>query len=289
MNKNILNKILENKQLFIPLIFTEKQFNILQKYEENKKLNNAEKKALYTSITNKMKALEVIKIETDAEYFINGRNKIIPQRLEEAKKIINEYSKRYDRVFISGSFLFAKEYGDIDIFIVRDRKYDEKWEDKRHIVFVTEKRLTRPVFQSAAMISIANFIIPSKMKELPIKLGEFMSSYHEAIIEIDSDYDRDLARYIVFTYYLRIKKRLLDGSELSAINKSIDQDDVDRMVKETLTKYFSRSYLYVEIHEYIKTLDDFIKSEKNVDNLKRYKSLYEEIIYDTRRSKATSA
>src|SRR3989344_2052366 len=203
MNKNILNKILENKQLFIPLIFTEKQFNILQKYEENKKLNNAEKKALYTSITNKMKALEIIKIETDAEYFINGRNKIIPSRLEAAKKIIDEYSKKYDRVFISGSFLFAKEYGDIDI------------------LFVTEKRLQNPVFQSAALISVSNFIIPNKIKQRPVKLGEFMSSYHEATIEIMEKKEYELARYIVFTYYLRLKNKLLDGYELSRITYAL--------------------------------------------------------------------
>lgn len=289
MNEIILKNVLENKERFVPLIFTEKQHNVLEKYSRHSKLSNAEKKALYTSITKKMSALDSIKIEAKEEYFINGRNKIIPSRIEEAKNIINEYSKKYKKVFVSGSFLFSKEYGDIDIFIVRERKYDEKWEDKRHIVFVTEKRLSRPVFQSAAMISVANFIIPSKIEKRPVKLGEFMSSYHEAVIEIMSNYDRDLTRYIVFTYYTEIKNRFLDGFELNSIVKSITLDEIDEIVKDVIKKLFSKKYIYIEVHEYLKTLKDTIKTEKPIDNLIRYINAYEGLIYGKRRIKAETA
>jgi hypothetical protein len=279
MNEKILNNVLENKDMFVPLIFTEKQMNVLDKYSKHSNLSNAEKKALYTSITKKINALESIKMETNIEYFINGRSKIIPSRLEEAKRIIKEYSKKYKKVFISGSFLFSKEYGDIDIFIVRERNYDEKLEDKRHIVFVTEKRLSRPVFQSAALISVANFNIPNKIEKRSIKLGEFMSSYHESIIEIDSNYDRDLTRYIVFTYYLEIKNMLLDGSELSGITKSAVREDIDKMIKEVIKHVFSKKYVYIEIHNYIKTLKDAIETERPNNHLIHYKDTYEELIY----------
>jgi hypothetical protein len=146
-------------------------------------------------------------------------------------------------------------------------------------VFVTEKRLSRPVFQSAALISVANFNIPNKIEKRSIKLGEFMSSYHESIIEIDSNYDRDLTRYIVFTYYLEIKNMLLDGSELSGITKSAVREDIDKMIKEVIKHVFSKKYVYIEIHNYIKTLKDAIETERPNNHLIHYKDTYEELIY----------
>ncbi|MBU0616062.1 MAG: hypothetical protein KJ601_08295, partial [Nanoarchaeota archaeon] len=259
---------------------------VIERYNENKKLASGEKKALYTSINKKMKALESIRIEKDNEFFINGADKIIPIRLKEAKQLIEEYSKKYDKVFISGSFLFSKEYNDIDIFIVRDKKYDEKWEDNRHLIWLTEKRLQNPVFQSAALISVSNFIIPNKIKQRPIKLGEFMSSYHEAVIEIRGNQDLDLTRYIVFTYYLKIKGRLLDGSELKRIIRYLTLDELDGMVKEILNQQYSEKYLYVEIHNYIKALKDAIKTERPNEHLIRCMNTYEELIYGKQRTKA---
>lgn len=285
MDKNILKIILAKKESYVPLIFTEKQFMVLKKYNCGIKLSNAEKKALYTSITKKMSALESIKIETDKEYYIRGDNKIIPERIEEAKKILASYEK----AFISGSFLFSKKYNDLDIFVIHERGYQEKWEDNKHIIFLTEKRLERPVFQSAALISVSNFHLPLKIKERPFKLGEFMSSYHEAGIEIMSHQEREITRHMVFTYYLKDKKKLLDGLELSQLTKNLTLDQLDEMVRAILIKFFSKKYLYVAIHPYIKTLSEFIKTEKNIEHLKRYKSLYEEVIYGSRRSATAPA
>ncbi|MCK4589007.1 MAG: hypothetical protein KAT77_01070 [Nanoarchaeota archaeon] len=287
MDKNILKIILGQKEKYVPLIFTEKQFKVLKKYHNGNKLSNADKKALYTSITKKMKALESIKVERDKEYYILGYDKIISGRIREAKKILAEYKDK--RVFISGSFLFSKKYNDIDIFVIKERGYKEEWEGNQHLISLTEKRLERPVFQSAALISISNFPLPSKIKERPLKLGEFMSSYHEAGIEIMSKQEREITRYIVFTYYLKIKKTLLNGLELGNITRKLTLDQLDDMVRAVLIRFFSKKYLYVAIHPYVKTLSEFIKSEKNTGHLKRYKSLYEEIIYESRRSKAASA
>jgi hypothetical protein len=289
MNQNILNIIINNQEQFIPLIFTKKQIKVLKKYKEKKKLTNAEKKALYTSITKKVKALELIKIEKENEFYINGRNKIIPERLEKAKELIKLYSKKYNKVFISGSFLFSKKYNDIDIFIIRERKYDEKWKNKEHIIFLTEKRLQNPVFQSAALISVSNFIIPNKITKKSLKLGDLMSSYHESAIEIIENQDRSMTRFIIFSYGLHLKNKIIDGSELKDRINNLNLGELDSMVKEMLKKFFSSSYLYVELHDYIKTLNKTIKTEKNIEHLKRYKSVYEEIINETRNSKAETA
>jgi len=182
MHKNILKIILGKEKLFVPLIFTEKQFNVLRKYSKNIKLSNAEKKSLYTSITKKMKALESFAIEQkDVEYYINNPNEIISDRLKEAKKIIDKYKKKYDRVFIAGSFLFSNEFNDIDIFIIRKKGYKEKWDKNEHIIFLSEKRLSNPVFQSALLISVSNFIVPRGIKKKKSSLSGLMATYHEAV------------------------------------------------------------------------------------------------------------
>ncbi len=291
MDKNILKIILRRKESFVPLIFTEKQFNILGKYNNHVPLSNAEKKSLYTSIKKKMEALSSFSTEQkDIEYWINNTNEIMPRRLEEAKKLIDSYSEKYNKVFISGSFLFAKEFRDIDIFIVREKGYKEAWDGNRHIIFLTEKRLAWPIFQSAAKISIGNFALPSKMTKKKPTLSEIMSAYHEAVIELmRKEKKPDLLRRFTFDYYLFCKNRLLSGKELNDLSKSTALADLDNYVRELCLKLFSRTYLYVEIHDYIKTLKDSIESEKPNEHLIRYKKTYEELIYGKHSAKAEAA
>src|SRR3989339_347229 len=99
MDENILKIILRRKESFVPLIFTEKQFNVLSKYNLKIKLSNAEKKALYTSIKRKMEALSLFSREQkDREYYASSPGEIMPLRLAEAKKLIGIYSKKHDKL-----------------------------------------------------------------------------------------------------------------------------------------------------------------------------------------------
>jgi len=291
MNKNILKIMLGKKELFVPLLFTEKQFNVLRKYNNNLKLLNAEKKALYTSIRKKMEALNSFSREQkDREYYINSPNEIMPARLTEAKKIIDAYSKKYDKVFIAGSFLFSKEFNDIDIFVVRKRGYKEKWDGNKHIIFLSEKRLADPVFQSALLISISDFIIPKKIRKKKPSLSELMGLYHEAVIEYMRKEEKpESIRRLIFDYNLFCKNRLVDGRELKEASDKIKIDDLGMIIKELCKRLFSKTYLYVEVHTYIKTLKESIKNIKPNTHLIRFKNTYEEMIYGRQRSKAEIA
>src|SRR3989338_1982426 len=151
MINKLLEDILKKEGLFVPWVFTKKQFNILKKRNANMPLSNAEKKSLYTSIKKKMGAMESLsRGQKDIEYWINGPNEIMPSRLFEAKKLLDEYSRKYDKVFIIGSFLFSKKFEDIDVFIIKERGYKEALEGNKHLIFLTEKRLRNPIFQSAS-------------------------------------------------------------------------------------------------------------------------------------------
>src|SRR3989344_2904237 len=172
MDENLLKIILEHEKDFEPLIFTRKQLKVMKKRKDGRQLSNAEKKALYTSIKKKMEALSILKEGEGRKLYIAGYEHIIEGRLEEAEKLVKEYSVKYGKVFIAGSFLFSKNYNDIDIFIIRNKGYKEKWEGNHHLVFVSEKRLEKPIFQSAAKISISTFPIPGKLVKKRPKLSE---------------------------------------------------------------------------------------------------------------------
>lgn len=291
MNKNILKIIIQRKDLFVPLIFTKKQFDILKKYNANTKLLNAEKKSLYTSIKKKMEALNLFsREEKKGEYFINNPNKILPNRLIEAKKLISIYSKDYEKVFISGSFLFSRTYHDIDIFIIRKRGYKEEWDGNKHIIFITENKLTDSVFQSTSLISVSNFIIPQKIKRKKPQLSELMTLYHEAVIEhIQKETKLESIRRLIFDYNLFCHNRLLNPKELKNKTSKIRLDEIDIIIKELCKTLFSKTYLYVEVHTYIKTLKESIKNIKPNMHLIRFKDTYEELIYGQQRSKTEAA
>ena len=123
------------------------------------RLSNAEKKALYTSINKKIDALSSLIIKNDNEYYIQGSREIIEEKIEEAKRLIENYAENLNKVFIGGSFLFEKDYNDVDIFIIRKKGYKESWDGKYHIIQLSEGRLSEPIFQSASLISVSNFVI----------------------------------------------------------------------------------------------------------------------------------
>lgn len=286
MIENILSIIAEREEAFVPAIFTKKQYNVIKKRINKDKLSNAEKKALYTSITKKVKALEnMYKHTNEAEYYINGTNKILPERFAEAKKIIEKYSKKHDKVFISGTFLFSKNYNDIDIFIVQEKGYKEIFEEKTHTIFLTEKKIVQPIFQSAALISISNFKIPVKINIKYPSLFELMSTYHEAIIEcLNKERKSEAIRNLIFNHELLCNRKLLDPQELKEKIEIAKISDLNSAIKELCISLFSKKYVYVKIQNYIKTLINSIQNIKPNKHLIIFKNNYEELIYGRQRS-----
>jgi hypothetical protein len=291
MNKNILKIILRRKGQFVPLIFTEKQFDVLARYSSGLKLSNAEKKALYTSISKKIGALEALyREQKKGEYYVYGSSDITPSRLEEAKRLIDKYSEKYSRVFVSGSFLFSEKFGDIDIFIIREKGYKEVAEENTHLIFLSEKRLSNPVFQSASLISVSNFIIPKRIEKKKPSLSEIMSIYHESVIEaMKKEKKPEAVRNLIFYHSLFFKHRLMNPKELRETAGKIKISEMDLFIKDLCKALFSRSYLYVEIHEYIKTLRESINNIRPNEHLIRFRNTYEELIYGRQRGKAEAA
>ncbi|MDD9953638.1 MAG: hypothetical protein OXR66_04845 [Candidatus Woesearchaeota archaeon] len=277
MNKKILNIIKANKDLFVPAIFTAKQFATLQK----KRLTATEKKAYYTSIKKKLAALACIEGQN---YFITGAQHI--KRYEQAQEILEQY-KQYDNVFIGGSFLFAKNYNDIDIFILRKRGYKEERRGNHHIIFLTEKQLRQPLFQSIARISVSTFPLLRVYEKKKPKLADLMSMYHEAIIEHMQKHQTDARRTFIFQHFLHCKGKLLHPKRLEHCIRRSTANELDCYMKELCSTLFSQTYLYVDLQSYIKTITATIQHTKPNRHLRRYKATYEELIYGRRKETST--
>ena len=275
MNKILLKKIVCEKDLFVPSIFTVKQFEAIKKYLIKSNMSNSEKKSLYTSIAKKVKALEFL-YDEKKDFFIRGN--IISSRIDEAKNIISSFKN--EKVFVGGSFLFSVIYNDIDIFIIINKGYKEEFKDNLHIIYLTEKKLSDAIFQSVAKISVSNF---NNLRSVNLKkpfLYELMSLYHESYIQIkERDKKRDAVRDLVFFHEYFVNKNLISPEKLKKIVFKVKMAEIDKYFIDICNCLFSKKYLYVEILNYLKSLSNAIKSEGNVSHLIHYKNVYEGLIH----------
>lgn len=288
MNQNICKTIINNKAQFIPHLFTEKQIMLMQKYIQNKVLTNTEKTILYSTVKNKISALQLLK----EEWYITGNN-MIPERIEQAKHILKELNK--EKAFISGSFLYAEKYNDIDIFIVGKRRKN-KYEGKKHFMYITEKNLTHPIYFSCLLYSVSTFsvgkIIPHIKRP---EYGELVMVYERAINEILDNDDQKMVRDLLFEYSLQIKKEIPDSCSLDKEFSTIKQmpqkqkiEAVNNMIKEILLHIYSKRYVYDMLSWFVTQLEQNIKEYKANENLIIYHKVLEDVKNECRRTQATT-
>ena len=92
-------------------------------------------------------------------------------------------------------------------------------------------------------------------------------------------------RDIVFEYFLADGK-ILGGLEIKAEMGGMTISKLGGYYQALLKKRYSKNYLYNELHDYLKTLNQSIRDIKKNDHLIYYKKTYEELIYGNRKSKA---
>lgn len=291
MQEKILKTIVENKAKFTPHLFTEKQVKLIEKHLQNMKAKNNEEKQnmtptektiLYSTIKKKVDALMLLK----EEFYIKGQD-MIPERVNKAKEILAELKKEKsaDKAFISGTFLFAQDYNDIDIYIISTKrkqfhKKEENSDKELHFIHITENDLKKPIFNSASQYCVANFFVetPAAKVERP-DFSDLVMTYEMAVTEmmnseVDKDEDQKTSRELIFEYNLQIKNTVLDSYTLNKrFNEIINLKLNDKisvmniMVKELLLKLYSLTYLYNELSKFLKQLKKDVEAIKPHDHL----------------------
>jgi len=279
MNVDICNKILKSKDKLVPAIFTQKQIELIEMYISKKILSNAQKTYLYSKINKKIVALGFMSYE----FYINNTN-IIEKRVEDAKKILIDVGKR---AFVSGSFLYSELYGDIDIFVISNRRKQYRCGKKQYIC-ITESDLKKPMFASAFECSVANFRKSSFEVERKIsKLEDNLLAYQIAINDILDKNEPKTLRYLILEYNLIIKNKLLNSYELYNEYNTIKNEIVlvNNLIKKVLLNEYSNRYLYDVLVKFTKKLNKNIKKESANENLKIYYDVLNEIKNESRKSK----
>mgnify|MGYP001249421765 FL=1 len=283
MNNKICKNILKNKEKFVPYLFTDKQIKVISKHINNKSMTNTEKVYLYSSIKRKIDALSLLK----EEFYFYGAN-MIQERLKKTKEILKEIK---NKAFISGSFLFSKNYKDIDLYIISNRR-KQYHKGKIHFIYITKEDLKKPIFQSAAKYCVSNFeVIMGKSIKKRMKFNDLIVNYETTIVELLDKEDEKTIREVLFEYYIQLKNTILSSYEIytktiNIINNSKSINILNNMIKELLLKNYSKRYIYDELSSFVKRLDGDIKEFKANENLKIYRTLFNEVKNECRRATA---
>ncbi len=211
------------KAQIVPTLFTNHQFNLIEKKFQNKKMTPSEKNEFSRTISAKMRAIHALMEKEDI--FIYGKEKIRKDRLQPARKYIRRFSRifRNKHIFITGSFLYQEKYNDIDIFVIS--KYDKKdyQEGRFHINYLSEEVYGSLFFRSASKLCLSNKKI--ELHELKESLNQdtFISLYQELRNDLNTKFPgikKTLREFILQAAYFS-NLPLLASDELAGQIKAI--------------------------------------------------------------------
>lgn len=255
MNKEICEIVLEHRNQLVPALFTERQVNIVQKYLNHQKLTPGERTYFYSAIRRKMEALRSLR----EEYYITGEG-MRPERVEKAKQILKELN--FGKAFISGSFLYKKEYNDIDIFVISNRRKSYRREHI-HFTHILEKDLQRPLFVSIAKYSVSTSplkIQPSRRRE---QFDDLLFLYQWVINQILENEDQKEIRDLLLSYSVHLKQDIPDArsldyqtQEIKSLSKNSRIKKINWLVGKILLKIYSPRYLYSALSRFIKNITE---------------------------------
>lgn len=176
------------KAQIVPTLFTNHQFNLIEKKFQNKKMTSSENNEFSRTISKKMKAIHALMEKEDI--FVYSKERIRKDRLLLARQYLRRFSRifRNKPIFITGSFLYQEKYNDIDIFVIS--KYDKKdyQEGKFHINYLSEE-----VYGSLFLRSASKLCISTKKMELhgmreDLNQDTFISLYQELRNDINTKF-----------------------------------------------------------------------------------------------------
>ncbi|MEK6938370.1 MAG: hypothetical protein AABX04_04970 [Nanoarchaeota archaeon] len=275
-----LEKLKINEPLLRKHIFTDLQLKVLKKKIQNKQLNSNEKTYYYKFIKPKVKAL--LSMSEIEKTNWQGKEFLLPERVETAQKILQQIQNKHRRtkIMLSGSFLFQKEYEDIDIFIFsKYKKEDYHWK-KVHVTFLPEIALNSLFFHSLRQISLSNF--SSDSRDINISLKEVLQTYELLVNEVlnKEDYQKDLRDLLLKVEYLS-KNIVLNPRQLYLLRKKFSRKNIlsllQKYLADNLALIYSKKEL-IPLKQYIRDYQKLNKEYKKSFNLQYYIKTYQEVL-----------
>jgi len=193
---------------------------------------------------------------------------IIKERIEETQKILDSIPAKY--CFISGSFLFKKDYRDIDIFIISRTKKEIKVINKKiNIIRIDFNDIYSLFYHSASKSCIAKNILPKK--PLKVTIADYWDVINEAVPTVLNEkdkYHKNIRFLVLYTEYLK-NNQILDTYELRRkIEKFKNFGEILEYIKQEIPliinkqakKSYIKRYFYTQAGYYKDSID--YKSQK---------------------------
>lgn len=282
--ENLINieMIEENEKMLVGRIFTKLQLGILRKKIQKKSLDINERTYYYKYIKPKVQAM--LSFLGVSPVSISGEEHIIKERMPEAVKMLNKFSRKHknQKIMISGSFLFNEKYNDMDIFVFSRYKKEDYKKGKIHVNFLPESALDSLFFSSLSQISISNFKYTLKT-EFAIKLEDILQTYEILINYIlnKKEFTQELRKFFLEAEYFS-KKVILNPKQLYELRKTATYKNIIKLLSDTLVNSllygYPRKKLQDNLKQHIGDYAELLKEYKKAKNLEVYIKTYREAI-----------
>lgn len=275
MNKFIIpwnaGQLRDNRSLLVPSIFTERQFALLEKKLRQKSMTPTERAYFSRTIVKKIKAMRCLGKEKES-WFAYGEKEMLPERKKNAIKIFKQIERNHknQKILIFGSFLYSKNYQDIDIFILSRYQKEDYRKGKLHFNYFSPEVENSLFFLSLSKICIANFNLDFLFVKEKIDLNLLVSKYQEVIKDCaDKKFSWlkiDLRDFILFCYYAG-SRIVLSSKELKQISESFAQKKrtaflLKNLFVQTLLQGFDKKMLFPLSGRMIKYYQELKKEYK---------------------------
>lgn len=263
-------------------IFTQLQLNIIKKKLRKEQLNTNEKTYYYKYIKPKLKAmLSFFNID---EINFKGKENIITERIPKAIRILSKIKQKHKnkKIMISGSFLFNRDYHDIDAFIFTKYNKEDYNKGKLHVNFLPETTIDSLFFNSLSQISISNFSYTPK-KEFNIELNHTLKSYELLVNQIlnEEEYQKELRTFLLEVEYTS-KGVILNPKQLYDLReKTIKRNTIkvlSNILINTLILSYEKKTLNQNLKQHIKDYKGLLNVYKSSRNLKIYIQTYKQVM-----------
>ena len=269
------------KTSLVPVLFTEHQFQLIENKMSGKKLTPSEKNEFSRAVSKKMNAINKILEKETGGVFIYGKEKILPKRLVKSEKYIKDFSRKFKNkhVLISGSFLHAEKYNDIDVFVISKYDKNDFHEGNFHINYLTEDVYNSLFFASLKKMCISNKKIEYFKITEKINLDTFISTYQELFNDLNRNFKlvkTSLRDFLLQASYLS-KKQIIDSCD---IKQQIAQILRLKRPKEIIKKIFVEVVvLGFKVKEALKTMKEMTKKYAEImEEYSQHRNYYKEVM-----------
>jgi len=190
---------------------------------------------------------------------------LLLKRIKAAEELLQLIPVKH--CFISGSFLYKENYGDIDVFVIsRTKKKIEIKNKKVNLTMLDFNQLHSLFYHSIAKSCIAKNILPQKT--LKATMSDYWQVINEAVPTVlnhKTNFKKDIRFLVLYMEYFRTGK-VLDTFELSQkIEAFKNYKEVMKYIKDSVPKIISQHRKKSYLKRYFYTQASYYKDVTGYD------------------------